>query len=393
MTEFFNSVDLSRNQSLSADGASNSPLIEYALAGLDRCWLPDHGRWSHIYHLDGRSAPNESIPQSDVFYSLNVLLGLSRVPVKPQGLDLAATYFSNAHALSVLPVRIYAWGMALWAAAELGLELPEDVLRRTRRLLADEDGWLEFRAQDLGMLLIGVVAQARTGRPAWAQDANALFQLLAKRFHAESGLFYDAAGGLRRRFSSFATQTYLAMACYHHGALSGNASAIAMANQCVARLIDLQGPSGEWPWFFDSVHGRVVDFYEVYSVHQYGMAPALLECAEQFEVPRARAALVKGFHWVLGRNQLNRSMLVPELSLSIRSQIRKGELLSSKPRAMRAVTNAMLRRSGGLIEPDNIDLRLECRSYELGWILWSFGRRTDLTDLTHNEAFVRKSVP
>src|ERR1019366_2913043 len=43
----------------------NSPLIEYALKGLERCWLPEHGRWSHIYHLDGRKDPNESLPQSD----------------------------------------------------------------------------------------------------------------------------------------------------------------------------------------------------------------------------------------------------------------------------------------------------------------------------------------
>ena len=57
----------------------NSPLVSYALRGLDRCWLPEHGRWSHIYHLDGRDPPNESVPHSDVFYTLNVLLGLSRV--------------------------------------------------------------------------------------------------------------------------------------------------------------------------------------------------------------------------------------------------------------------------------------------------------------------------
>jgi hypothetical protein len=40
-----------------------------------------------------------------------------------------------------------------------------------------------------------------------------------------------------------------------------------------------------------------------------------------------------------------------------------------------------------LIDPDDVGLRLECRSYELGWILWSFGQRSDLYQLTHNEAF------
>ena len=57
----------------------NSSLVNYALQGLERCWLPHSGCWSAIYHLDGRDKPNESVPSSDVFYTLNVLLGFARV--------------------------------------------------------------------------------------------------------------------------------------------------------------------------------------------------------------------------------------------------------------------------------------------------------------------------
>ena len=60
--------------------SKNSPLVDYALRGLEQCWLPEYGRWSHIYHLDNWSQPNESVPHSDIFYTLNVLLGLARVP-------------------------------------------------------------------------------------------------------------------------------------------------------------------------------------------------------------------------------------------------------------------------------------------------------------------------
>lgn len=104
----------------------------------------------------------------------------------------------------------------------------------------------------------------------------------------------------------------------------------------------LQGPQGEWPWFFDAVSGRVLDFYEVYSVHQYGMAPALLEWAERFGRREARDALIKGFNWVLGHNQLGRTMLVPELGLTIRSQVRKHELKSMAPRMLRALKNVWI---------------------------------------------------
>jgi hypothetical protein len=130
-----------------------------------------------------------------------------------------------------------------------------------------------------------------------------------------------------------------------------------------------------------------VDFYEVYSVHQYGMAPAFLEWAERHGVAEARGALINGFRWVLGENELRQPMLVPELHLSIRSQVRKGELHTKTRRITRALCNGLLRRPSGLSGPENVELRRECRSYELGWILWSFGSRTDLPELTDHWMF------
>jgi hypothetical protein len=364
----------------------NSPLVNYALAGLQKCWLPEHGRWSHIYHLDGRDHPNESMPRSDVFYTLNVLLGMSRLNAIPVDVNVSDIFERNASQLTRLPVSHYAFGMALWTAAELDLEVPPDVVRHLKGLLAEKN-WANFRAQDLGMLLTGILAQARAGRSEWLGHANSLFQFLTQRYHSHSGLFFDAPFGFRRRFASFATQTYLTIACYHYGEFTGNLAAIEMANACVRKLIALQGPCGEWPWFFDAEKGRVLDFYEVYSVHQYGMAPAFLECAERHGVLEARDALVRGFSWVLGNNQLARSMLIPTLQLSLRSQVRKDELQTKKWRMLRAVRNAYLRPAARLIDPANVALRLECRSYELGWILWSFGQRSDLPELTHHRNF------
>src|ERR1700733_1347646 len=104
--------------------SENSPLVDYALKGLELCWLAETGRWSHIYHLDNRDDPNESLPSSDVFYTLNVLLGLSRVPVHPANINVPETFRRSVLDAVVLPVPRYALGTALWAAAELKLELP-----------------------------------------------------------------------------------------------------------------------------------------------------------------------------------------------------------------------------------------------------------------------------
>jgi hypothetical protein len=370
-----------------ASRSQHSPLITYALKGLQQCWMPDHGRWSHIYHLDGRSQPNQSVPHSDVFYSLNVLLGMSRLKIKPTDIDYAEIFERNAVLLPQLPVAKYAYGMALWAAAELNLEIPENVAGAIDSLLSNEREWTAFRAQDIGMLVSGIVAQSRAGNNRWRRFAQPLFAFLVRGYRGPAGLFFDEPAGFRRRFASFATQTYLTLACYHYGDFAGDATAIDVAKRCTRRLIALQGPQGEWPWFFDAQNGNVLDFYEVYSVHQYGMAPAFLECAEQHDVREARAALIKGFKWVLGDNQLGRSMMVPDKTLSIRSQVRKGELHTNRRRMLRALRNAYFPRPATLIDPADIDLRLECRSYELGWILWSFGQRTDLDELTHHPAF------
>jgi hypothetical protein len=368
--------------------SGNSPLVDYALKGLDRCWLPEYGRWSHIYHLDNREQPNESVPESDVFYTLNVLLGLARVRRVPGSIDLLGTFQRNASQLVKLPVSRYAFGVSLWTAAELRLDLPSQVLRHIDIMLTDKNNWRSFRAQDLGMIVVGVVAQAKLDRKKWFPLAVELFAFLVDCYSCPSGLFYDAAFGPRRRFASFATQTYLTLACYSFGELVNDKRAIEIANRCTRKLILRQGPNGEWPWFFDAVRGLVIDYYEVYSVHQCGMAPAFLERAEQHGVSEARSSMIKGFNWILGQNQLAVPMLVPNLHLTIRSQVRKGELHSKRWRVFRAFGNSILGQEACLIDPAGLQLRRECRSYELGWILWSFGQRSDLPELTHNQMFI-----
>jgi hypothetical protein len=356
--------------------------------------MAEHGRWSHIYHLDGRTRPNESVPPSDVFYSLNVLLGFSRIAhlALNHEFDVPKTFRENVSLVPRLNSPKYAYGMALWAAAELGLEIPGETLAAIVALVENRQIWKTFRAQDLGMILIGCVEQARRAAIGqWASMAHELFAFLSQRYTCSSGLFFDAAAGGRRRFSSFATNTYLTLACYIYGEWSGNERALALAKACTRKLIELQGPQGEWPWFFHTPGGRVVDFYEVYSVHQQGMAPAFLEHAELHGVPGATEALVKGFKWIFGQNQMNRSMLRKREGLICRSQIRKGELDDRRKRMFRAIANALTGRSGTLIDPSRLQFRLECRSYELGWILWSFGRRSDPAEIQCHEDFRENS--
>jgi hypothetical protein len=318
---------------------------------------------------------------------------MARVGRLPPHVDVPEIFQRNVRQLPTLPVNKYAFGVALWASAELGLLIPDKVMQHIQGVIRDEANWSAFRAQDLGMILVGVAAQCKGEKEKWASLAAMLFRFLRVRYHAPSGLFYDAAAGLRRRYASFATQTYLVLACYAFGELMNDNLAIQMANRCARKLIDLQGANGEWPWFFDAQTGRVLDFYEVYSVHQYGMAPAFLQHAERHGVAGARDAIVRGFKWVLGDNQLRQPMVIPQLSLSIRSHVRRGELRTKRSIVVRAILNSMLGTEAALVHSSKLALRLECRSYELGWILWSFGARSDLTELTGHKLFMTSANP
>ena len=138
-------------------------------------------------------------------------------------------------------------------------------------------------------------------------DRDAAFSISSRPISCRLWVIFRCCCGPRRRFGSFATQTYLTLACYAFGELMSDDRAIKVANGCTRKLIERQGPRGEWPWFFDAASGRVLDFYEVYSVHQYGMAPGVSRVRGAVWRLEARNAIVRGFNWVLGNNQLGKA--------------------------------------------------------------------------------------
>lgn len=365
-----------------------APLTRYALSGLGRCWMSGAGRWSHKYHLDGRTAPNESVPHSDLYYSLNVLVGLAKirelVPDLPY--DIPGLLVSLCDALPRHPVRNGAWGMALWAAAELGLDTPDVPAARLRSLATDPSVAARWTAQDLGLSLSGAVAQARQDTT-WRPLARALSELLLARFRGPGALFRDSGTGARRHFATFATQVYAALSLYQWAELDGAPAALAAANACAAKLIDLQGPRGEWPWFYLPGSDSVLDPYEVYSVHQHGMAPAVMHHAVAHNVSGARQALVNGFRWVFGGNEMAVSMLRPDLRLIYRSQRRRGVHGRREARLARAAWRAVTSARSWAGKKPALELTEEMRSYEFGWLLWSFGARTDYPELTERAEF------
>ena len=364
-----------------------SPLVRYGLSGLRRCWLAEHGRWSHKYHLDGRQTPNKSRPYSDLYYSLNVLLGLGRVRagLVTEPYDVPVVFTELCRALPNYPVRNGAWGMALWVAAELGLDVPSIAVDRLLPIASDIVSAASWTAQDVGLTLSGATAQLGHDG-SWQGFARALRDLLMTHFRGPGALFRDSGKGPRRHIATFASQVYVALALYQYGETTGDEAAVQAANGCASKLIALQGKLGEWPWFYLPSADRVVDLYEVYSVHQHGMGPALLHHAVRHGVPGAAVAIERGVEWLFGANELGVSMLVPSLQMTYRSQARQGLRARREARLLRAAVSLVTSNAQPQAKPA-LCLSEEMRSYEFGWLLWSFGDRTDYHALTHRAEF------
>ena len=103
-------------------------------------------------------------------------------------------------------------------------------------------------------------------------------------------------------------------------------------------------------------------------------------------VEGAREALDRGFRWILGDNELGTCMIDREARIIYRSVGRTGRL--ERPRRLLASYRRQWAGTEGQCAPaSELAIERECRSYHLGWILWTFAGRDDLAHLAGHPAF------
>ena len=341
--------------------AQVAELERFALERLPAMRLPD-GAFCHEVRAPGLEPQGRSLR-----YTLICLLGLQRaeragmgVPVGPGELLQLAIDEMGAPEVGVGDL-----GLLLWADARAGGKWRDKVAFRLHGRVGA--GFPDLDGLELSWVVIGA---AESGADLLLDDA--LERQLA-RVDPASGLFRHRDSGARARFPNFATQIYgvlaLAVAARH-----GRDGALDPARRAADRLLELQRPDGGWPWIFDTRSGRIVEPYEVYSVHQDAMAPmAMNELTEVTGDARYREAAIGGLDWVFGRNDLGRPMLDPEAGILYRS-IRRGRGLDRAllyaNTALAAVGRGGVAQSGGGLEVNPTD-----RPYHLGWILEAWAGR------------------
>jgi hypothetical protein len=360
--------------------------IKHCLKGLNSMYIPSEHVFSASYRMIGKTMSNLRDHDKEYKYSMNCLMGLFRVRASgsPIFLDIESDYYRLVEKLDSQlssPENIAA---TMWTGMCLGIEVPAKVRSQFERVQesASESGRLT--AQGLAW---GIAACLEAGEEL-RDMAHAMISLAQKQYvHPESFLVRHLPTGFRKDFASFAASCYMAYAFLLFARKTGSQEAKEIGLRISRSLVCLQGPQGQWAWFYHVPSGKVIDYYPVYSVHQHAMAPFfLLEAIDQ-GYAEFREPLEKGFCWIFGNNELQKSMVAQEHRIIWRSAVRR-EAFSTAARFTRSFGIVRAGKKASIQEREKLLVNNECRSYELGWALWSFAGRHDFDKILNNSVFI-----
>ncbi len=205
--------------------------------------------------------------------------------------------------------------------------------------------------------------------------AERIADTLMGSFRQESGLFPHAPTktgllAFRGHVCCFADLVYPIQALSYYHQATGDARAAEVAISCAERICQLQGPEGQWWWYFDVRNGRVVERYPVYSVHQDSMAPmALFALAETCGLDHSES-IEKGLRWLFNPAEITGSLVDTERNVIWRRVGRHEPW--RLVRGLQAIASGLhpairLPAVDLVFPPNSVDY--ESRPYHMGWIL------------------------
>lgn len=353
-------------------------LLPVAEAGLVSMFDPVSGRFCHTMRgVATPAGPQLRREGVDLLYDAIAALGLHRLPEARQRVVLGGTsageFALRTADRALTSADLGGVALAAWASAEVAGVPRPDLLSRLEVALAR--GSLDKTVEVAWALTAGlasapagdgsaVVAAARQTLMS-AQGADGLFPRNAPSTHGPAW---------RRHVGCFADQVYpiLALARLHASRTDG--VALDAARRCAEQLCSVQGASGQWWWHYDHRNGRVVERFPVYSVHQHAMAPMALLELESAGGGSYRAQVALGLQWLHRHPEVLPELIHPAGPVVWRKVGRRRE----RRKLVRALAAAGTAMFPGLTLPavDRLFpatfLDLECRPYELGWLIYAW---------------------
>lgn len=382
----------------SNEGSRMNLLAQHACSFLETVYDPHAALFPYTTRVvHGRYVSSFDHP-SAIRYSINCLLALRTAENREPGAhkfaaradELVADFLDRNEAsvvndgdkgllLALLAGRNGAEGNAADRAFARVGEL--DARDRQQALVLQEVCWL----------LWGTLARERAGDASAAPVARRMFRTLVYRFLNQDSFFPRHSLARHRRGTvSFGGLVYFLQTLHEYALLTGDEHAEWLFREGVSRVVAAQGTGGEWPWFFDVRTGAPIDLYPVYSVHQDSMAMLFLLPALDRGLPRMHEAIERSYAWVLGRNQLGQSMIALDPFLRYRSLERRGPLQRARRygRSFLAGHDRRLARRS-----ERVQINRECRSYEMGWIIYAWAGRRELLSVTPEERSITFPAP
>ncbi len=363
-------------------------LSEGALSVLERVYSEETGLFPFTNRLAGGGYRSVFDHPQTVLSTVNCLLGLREAarhapdhPFLKRTADMTRT-FLRSHEDAVVDAGVV--GLLTVLLAEDPEEDPAAlarVLERVRRLAGDDSALRRFTVQQMSWLLWGAVSAARRGLAEAESAAHRLFDAMTARFvKPGEALPRHTMGAPRGGIVSFGASVYYLRSLYGYGCLFGSSGAHAGFDRGVSALLAGQGPQGEWPWLVACKDGRPLEYYPVFSVHQHSMSMLFLFPAHSRGLPGISPAIDRSISWVAGRNQLGQPMVRRHPFFIYRSHERKAAVARPE-RFLRARAMLLSGRTAELVPKGRLRVNTECRSYELGWILYVLSASGDLAGI------------
>ncbi len=349
-----------------------------AIRSLPRMYRKEDGIFAFRLRHDGR----DRLEGHSVRYSAIVAIALARenADVAREVLcgDTLDNFMDRLCAAVETETDIGAVALTLWAARVCNHDGADRILEHLRTM--DPVAGAHPTVEHSWCVTALVVDGGDRGIDAGLADAAA--QRLLDSQHP-SGLFAHrpaGAGGQRWRdhVCCFADFVYPIQALSHYFTHSGRSTALDAARSAARKMIDLQGPAGQWWWHFDIRSGRALEGYPVYAVHQDAMAPMALYALPEAAGIDIGPAIKKSLAWLHHAPELNGSLIDEQVDVVWRKVARRepGKLVRSLQAAISRLHPSLRVPGVGVVcPPGRIDA--ETRPYHMGWLLYAFGPEWD----------------
>ena len=316
-------------------------------------------------------------------YSLIALLGLQKAEATGYSVKYDLRRIENAVFREVGSSELTPgdFGLYLFADSRCGGRRTEDLISRLLASLARHGGYPVLNGMEISWMIMGLCATfAANGSKAVVRlIREALDQLLIHNRSKSNLFFHHGRANARRRFPNFATQIYIILALATVARFELDPRALEAACCTADILLELQLSDHAWPWIFDAKTGRIVEPYEIYSVHQDAMAPmALFALAEVTSDAKYTEAALSSLEWIYGHNELSLNMIDKRNKIILRSIRRTTPwnrlFLYANTVSAISLGHSMFRDCGPL------EVNPSCRPYHFGWILEAWCGRHRMPD-------------